>query len=904
MKGIRRHALLLTILTSFVIRVYGYEFHSVNIELGLSVRETASVVEDQTGFIWTSSKTGAIRLNGDECRLYTFPFASSDVQHVKLTFLDGKLMAYSNNGEFFLYNKISDAFDPWFNISSMLGEHYFTVASAVFGPDGSVWASTSKGICKYSEEEGCNVVIPEAFEHMESALCLRDSNTLLACSMEGLQSIDMRTGEITQLLGMDFRFTTEEIFYDSKTGQLWVGSHVSGLLMVDLSADSPQVSVIDSIPSEPVLALAGTDDGQIVVGVNGSGLIFVDKNTLQVVSHEEADIDNSNSIVSNSVYDVLMTSERMWVATQYGGLCYSSLSPTLILNQKHVQNDAQSLCDDNVNDVMQDNAGNIWHATERGVSVFKRDTNTWMHLYKGEPCTCLAQDSNGDIWIGTFGMGYHVVDQNGREIRTGNECRYVKALFRDSFGDMWIGGVQTVICRLANGYYRHYKEMSVYAIAEYGRGTMLLACAHALVRLDKLTGSQSVIADGLMLDVATSGSLVWAAASGKGVLKYNMESHDFQYITRKEGLPSDWVNSVFVGDRDLWIGTETGLCRYDMNSCSVECFWGIPELSGRAFNNGAVCRLSHGFLQFGTGQGSVMFSPSGLYTKEPEAHLYLQDIRFAGKSVRNHDEWNHAFSPDELTQIKVSYRDNALGVQWLPIGVDRKGVRTQWQLSGKDSLWTEVGMNDIAISRLPYRKSQLVIRMLDMATDRVLDERTLELYVTPPVWRTWWFILINVLIVIYLFTVSLVFYTYRLKRRVVPILNIERAVQSMNDSHPTENTVSAKADANSAENASPFVTKAIKVVFDNMANTEFDKDAFAREMGVSPSLLYKKLKEHSNQSPTDFIRTIRMGQALKLLQSGSYTVTEVSEMCGFSSASYFSTVFKRFYGTPPVSSLQ
>jgi len=70
-------------------------------------------------------------------------------------------------------------------------------------------------------------------------------------------------------------------------------------------------------------------------------------------------------------------------------------------------------------------------------------------------------------------------------------------------------------------------------------------------------------------------------------------------------------------------------------------------------------------------------------------------------------------------------------------------------------------------------------------------------------------------------------------------------------------------------------------------------------MNVSASLLYKKIKSLTDQSPTDFIKTIRLKQALELLQTRKYTVTEVSEQCGFSSVAYFSTVFRKHYGKSP-----
>lgn len=84
-----------------------------------------------------------------------------------------------------------------------------------------------------------------------------------------------------------------------------------------------------------------------------------------------------------------------------------------------------------------------------------------------------------------------------------------------------------------------------------------------------------------------------------------------------------------------------------------------------------------------------------------------------------------------------------------------------------------------------------------------------------------------------------------------------------------------------------------------MDNSDFAKEDFASAMNVSSSLLYKKIKSLTDQSPVDFIRSIRLNYALELLQSRKYTVTEVSEMAGFSTVKYFSSTFKKYYGKTP-----
>lgn len=96
-----------------------------------------------------------------------------------------------------------------------------------------------------------------------------------------------------------------------------------------------------------------------------------------------------------------------------------------------------------------------------------------------------------------------------------------------------------------------------------------------------------------------------------------------------------------------------------------------------------------------------------------------------------------------------------------------------------------------------------------------------------------------------------------------------------------------------------FLTNAIKVVEKNLDNSEFTTESFAREMLVSRTNLHMKLKALTGESANEFIRRQRMNHALELLKSGRYNVAEVSAMTGYSTPSYFSTSFKKFFGALP-----
>ena len=95
-----------------------------------------------------------------------------------------------------------------------------------------------------------------------------------------------------------------------------------------------------------------------------------------------------------------------------------------------------------------------------------------------------------------------------------------------------------------------------------------------------------------------------------------------------------------------------------------------------------------------------------------------------------------------------------------------------------------------------------------------------------------------------------------------------------------------------------FVEKATRLVLDNLSDTDFTIDRLCREMAMSRTLFYGKLKTLTGQGPQDFMRLIRLEQAAQYLKQGD-SVLDVSVKTGFVNVKYFSTVFKKHFGVSP-----
>ena len=70
-------------------------------------------------------------------------------------------------------------------------------------------------------------------------------------------------------------------------------------------------------------------------------------------------------------------------------------------------------------------------------------------------------------------------------------------------------------------------------------------------------------------------------------------------------------------------------------------------------------------------------------------------------------------------------------------------------------------------------------------------------------------------------------------------------------------------------------------------------DDLAEVVCLSPSSLYKKMKEYADISPMEYVMKMRLHKAVELLKDDSVSVQEVASAVGFNTHSFFSECFKR-----------
>lgn len=217
----------------------------------------------------------------------------------------------------------------------------------------------------------------------------------------------------------------------------------------------------------------------------------------------------------------------------------------------------EGLSQGTVHCIVQDGYGFLWLGTATGLVrydgyTFKRFVHNPADStsMSGETIWSIAEETNGDLWIGTSGRGLN---------------RYVRS----------------------DGKFIHYKNIA-------GDSTSLLS--------DEVTS--------VCVDAAGN---VWAGSWNGGLNRFERATNSFVHYKVRDGLVSNNVNRL-LHDRAgrLWIGTRRGLNRFDASSQQLRAYKSEPSLAstlpGEYINS--LFESRNGTLWIGTDRGVCTYNPS------------------------------------------------------------------------------------------------------------------------------------------------------------------------------------------------------------------------------------------------------------------------------------------------------
>lgn len=96
-----------------------------------------------------------------------------------------------------------------------------------------------------------------------------------------------------------------------------------------------------------------------------------------------------------------------------------------------------------------------------------------------------------------------------------------------------------------------------------------------------------------------------------------------------------------------------------------------------------------------------------------------------------------------------------------------------------------------------------------------------------------------------------------------------------------------------------FIVRCNTIIEEKMGLSNFSVDLLAKELGMSRTLLYRKIRAITGLTPNNLIKMIRLKKAGQLLKERRYSITEIGYLVGFNSPSYFTKCFSEYFDMTP-----
>lgn len=198
-------------------------------------------------------------------------------------------------------------------------------------------------------------------------------------------------------------------------------------------------------------------------------------------------ISIENGLSQSSVNDIIQDDLGfIWIATQDGLNLYDGHEFQVF---KHEEDQPRSLINNFITCLFKDDDGNIWIGTQGGLDLMDPVRHTFLHFNYNEAnpstisenlITAIEQDQDGNIWIGTKNKGINVINKDSYEsisLNTGNSGltdNHINDIFLDQKGRVWVATLNGITV------YKNNKVLYTYTHKEGDLNTLSSDVIHCI----------------------------------------------------------------------------------------------------------------------------------------------------------------------------------------------------------------------------------------------------------------------------------------------------------------------------------------------------------------------------------------------------------------------------------------
>jgi ligand-binding sensor domain-containing protein len=231
-----------------------------------------------------------------------------------------------------------------------------------------------------------------------------------------------------------------------KAGNLWFGTSGEGVYKYDGKSFS-QFTATNGLNSNHVYCILQDKDGKIWIGTEAGVCLYDGKSfaTIQITLRKNMPPNKYHN--THDVLGIMQDkSGKLWFATIDGVYIYDGKTFTSFIVNEGGGGFLSS--NNNVERILEDNAGNIWFGGRVNKGVFRYDGKAITNLKPdGDNWACpVLQDKNGNIWFSNWNGAYSY-DGKSFTKNDGLSNDPVTRIIEDRNGNLWFGGGGRGICR-------------------------------------------------------------------------------------------------------------------------------------------------------------------------------------------------------------------------------------------------------------------------------------------------------------------------------------------------------------------------------------------------------------------------------------------------------------------------
>ncbi len=757
-------------------------FDNYTVQDNLPQNTVIDIDQDLQGYIWFATQVGAARFDGYDFEHFNSSVGLPDDQ-VNAICVDSKGgvwlgteggIALVEGKEIRTLGKADGLIDD--RVDHLLEDS-----------EGNIWASTAYGV---SVIRGDSI---RCFDQDHGLVSNKDLSMHAAADgrvyVAGNPGLSVfKGGELEAQLFED------EVFWsilETRNGDLWLGTIYNGVIVIS-GQDTLRLGSRQGLGDEAVLSMMEDAAGRIWCATYSSGVYVYDGKEFRIVS-----LNPSQEPVITRMHED--EAGRKWFLTYNDGLWLLDRGRI-----KHIT-EQSGLLSDIIWDIREDSFGNIWFATVEGASKYGRMLfEVWDEDF-GMPETIYAvyRDSRNRIWFGSYGELYFMEDDHPTRIGSSqgfHEEELPLSFAEDGRGRLYIGTDMdllyydgnrvTSLPWWAQGPGR--EQLSVNALAYVKKEGLLWIATDSGVYVKK--GAQLIYLgedEGLVNQQVNAllhiNGQIWCATEG-GVSVFRADGSHLRNYTLSDGLAAEicldlssdqknrvWVGTnrgisgiPFTGEGDiltyttyhglssnmnyfveyangyLWIGTERGIDRLDLINLEVDYYGTMEGFYPLETNAGAVCAGEKGSLWMGTVAGLVRYDPAydKIDTRAPSLILFPPEVKGEPLILPKADSLTGKRAVPELP-----YNRNSFNFKWTGIHTTIPSRnRFSYYLEGVDDDWSAVSPDrSRAYAKLNNGSYVFKLRAYNLDGQGVEQELSFPFVIKPPLWETFWFIMLEVM---------------------------------------------------------------------------------------------------------------------------------------------------------------